>query len=348
MIIIKSIAWLISAAMFIVSSGQLFRDRFRDHRLLVLVTAGIAIVSTYLLVEELWRRYGDEAGPYWHMVEESAGSYWRNFVSGLPSVAPLSAVLPRLEQKSSSFQDCSSCPWMETIEGGTFKMGSPPEEAGREPSEAPLHEVKILNPFAIGRFKVSFEEWDKCVADGGCNGYRPDDDGWGRGGQPVISVSWEDARAYTDWLAKKTSKHYRLPSEAEWEYAARARTWGPFSFKGKISPDKANYRATETYDGSAPGIYRGRTVPVTMFQPNAFGLYQVHGNVWEWMEDCWSGSYASAPTGGAPNEHGDCEKRVIRGGGWADPPEMLRSARRGLGLPGNRNNRRGFRVARDL
>jgi formylglycine-generating enzyme required for sulfatase activity len=346
MILFKVITWLGAALFFVLTSGVWFQAKFRNHRFLVLLAGAVAIISTYFLIEQVWERFGDQIKANWHTGWEWTASGWKKFISDLAPVPEHPP--PGSSPKSVSFRDCKVCPQMVTVEAGSFMMGSSRDEPGHDQTESPVHEVKISKPFVIGRFKVSFDEWDACVAEGGCNGYKPDDAGWGRGTRPVIGVSWEDAHAYTEWLTRKTSKLYRLPSEAEWEYAARAGTTGPFSLEGKISSDKANYLATETYDGSAPGLSRERTVPVTMFKPNAFGLYQVHGNVWEWVEDCWAKTYADTPRNGAPNRHGDCESHVIRSGSWSDPPHMLRSARRGFGLAGSKNNRRGFRVAREL
>lgn len=197
------------------------------------------------------------------------------------------------------FRDFAVAPEMVVIPPGHFLMGSPKNEPERDDDEGPQQRVRIPQAFAMGRFAVTFAEWDACVADGGCNGYKPSDQGWGRGNRPVINVSWHDAKAYVCWLNKKLGARncehgpYRLASEAEWEYAARAGTTGPFSFAGKISADKANYDATYTYNGSKKGRYRAKTVPVDSFQPNGFGLYQMHGNVWEWVEDCYHNNYQS-------------------------------------------------------
>ena len=170
---------------------------------------------------------------------------------------------------------------------------------------------------------------------------------------PVACVSWDDAQSYVRWLSRKTGKHYRLLSEAEWEYAARAGTSGPFHTGSTISTDQANYRGTRTYGAGREGLYRESTVPVMSFPANAFGLHDMHGNVWEWVEDCEHWSYENAPWDGSPwiavNETGgNCHKRVMRGGSWLDWPWALRSAHRVPHRADSRTSVTGFRVARTL
>ncbi len=213
----------------------------------------------------------------------------------------------------------------------------------------PLHQVTISRPFAVGKYEVTFDQWDACVAGGGCNGHRPDDRGWGRGRRPVIDVSWDDAKAYVRWLSGTTRQEYRLLSEAEWEYVARAGTSTPFSTGSTISPDQANYNGRYVYGSGQKGVYRKRTVPVGSFSSNAFGLYDVHGNVLEWMEDCWHDSYHGAPgNGGAWTTGGECDRRVLRGGSFGGFPRYLRSGIRNWFSSVNRYFDVGFRVARTL
>ncbi len=222
---------------------------------------------------------------------------------------------------------------------GSFTMGSPESEPRRSSAEGPQHKVTIPKPFAVGRFAVTFAEWDACVASGGCGGYSPKDEGWGRADRPVINVSWDDAQAYVQWLSKKTGKSYRLHSEAEREYAARAGTKTPFWWGSSISTAQANYDSTYTYEGSARGEYRGKTLPVKSFQENPWGLYQVHGNVWEWVDDCWWGD---------ENTTLKCKERVFSGGAWVSDPVALRAAYRYWSNASNRSSVVGFRVARTL
>ena len=250
------------------------------------------------------------------------------------------------------FKDCATCPEMVVVPAGTFTMGSPADEDGRWTTEGPQHEVTFAAPFAIGVYEVTFAEWDACVADGGCT-YEPWDWGWGGGQRPVMEVTWGQAQAYVDWLAAMTGQPYRLPSEAEWEYAARAGTTTPFHFGATISTDQANYDGTKPpYADGAAGVYREQTLPVGTFPANAFGLHDVHGNVAEWVRDCGSDDnwrYDSAPADGSAVEIAGCRERVIRGGGWWDEAADLRSAYRDLW-----NDEDwyfwdlGFRVARDV
>ena len=186
------------------------------------------------------------------------------------------------------------------------------------------------------------------MTDGGCNGYRPDDQGWGRGKRPVIDVTWEDAQAYAGWLSRKTRKHYRLLSESEWEYAARAGTTTTYAFGATISPQQANFDGSS--DGSGPSeANRQRTLPVGSFPPNAFGLYDMHGNVDQWVEDCWHNEYtAAAPADGSAWLDGECGGRVLRGGSWEDSRSELRSAARTGEFKDKSSYADGIRIARDL
>jgi formylglycine-generating enzyme required for sulfatase activity len=168
---------------------------------------------------------------------------------------------------------------------------------------------------------------------------------------PVINVNWADAQRYVDWLNRRTGmKTYRLLTEAEWEYAARGGTSTPFSFGATITPDQANYNGTYTYGDGAKGVFRNRTMPVASFAPNPFGLYDMAGNVWEWVQDCYAASYADLPRDGSANTTVGCNNRVLRGGSWASYPQHLRSAYRFLINPVARfdNWGVGFRVARTL
>ena len=235
------------------------------------------------------------------------------------------------------FRDCAGCPEMVVVPAGTYMMGSP-EEA----DELPIHRVTIGEPFAVGKYEVTFAEWDACVADGGCYGHRPDDEGWGRGNRPVMDVDWNQAQTYATWLNEKTRKVYRLLSEAEWEYVARAGSETAYSWRNEIGRNRANC------DGCGSRWDGKQTAPVGMFAGNAFGLYDVHGNVMEWVEDCWNETYAGAPANGSAWEQGDCNRRGLRGGSWYFIPRYLRSAYRDWNPSGHRNDSVGFRVTRSL
>ena len=258
---------------------------------------------------------------------------------GIENVAVPSSLDPleNLLVPGSVFRDCESCPEMVVVPAGTFLMGSPTSETGSRQDERPQHTVTIRDPFAVGIYEVTYDEWDACVRDGGCGGYRPYDGGWGRGPRPVIFVNWEDAQRYVEWLARETGHRYRLLSEAEWEYVARAGSTTPFHTGRTISKDQANY-----------GRIRGQTLPVGTFEPNDYGLYDAHGNAREWVQDCWNGSYRGAPADGSAWKRGSCGLRVMRGGSWLDAPGLLRSAIRIWVDPRARNSTVGFRVVRTL
>jgi formylglycine-generating enzyme required for sulfatase activity len=237
--------------------------------------------------------------------------------------------------KTEWFKDHELGPEMVLIPAGKFLMGSSSSEAERDGNEGPQHIVTFAAPFAVGRFAVTFQEWDSCIADGGCNGYTPSDEGWGRGRHPVINVSWEDAKAYVAWLSRKTGKLYRLLSEAEREYVARAGTITAYWWGQEISRAQANYGSWQS-------------VPVDALHPNPWGLYQVHGNVWEWVEDCYFDSYAGAPVDGSPWIAADCYRHVVRGGSFNFQPRHLRSAVHSRGNIDDRLSTVGFRVARTI
>jgi len=203
------------------------------------------------------------------------------------SFTPLLPDRERALRPNESFKECNTCPEMVVVPGGSFTMGSADSEPGRGNDEGPQHRVTLSRQFAVGKYSVTFGEWDSCVADGGCNGYTPSDSGWGRDRRPVINVDWDDAKAYVAWLSKKTGKAYRLLSETEREYVTRAGQPTPFWWGSSILPSQANYNARFTYGTDVVGAYLVRTLPIDSFEPNPWGLFQVHGNVWEWFEDCY-------------------------------------------------------------
>jgi formylglycine-generating enzyme required for sulfatase activity len=242
------------------------------------------------------------------------------------------------------FRDCPNCPEMVVVPPGSFMMGS----ADGDSDERPPHKVTIAKPFAVGKYDVMFVEWDACVATGGCK-HKPEDQGWGRGTRPVINVFWEDAAAYVTWLSRKTGKSYRLPSEAEWEYAARGVTDASavhtsYSWGNDIGKNLANCNGCGSqWDGK-------QTAPEGSFVANAFGLYDMHGNVWQWVQDCWHGSYQGAPTDGSAwtTSCVDGSRRVVRGGSWVNGPQDLRASVRFKFPSVFRIGSFGFRVARTL
>nr|VFK58355.1 MAG: Formylglycine-generating enzyme, required for sulfatase activity, contains SUMF1/FGE domain [Candidatus Kentron sp. TUN] len=230
-------------------------------------------------------------------------------------------------------------PRMQLIPAGEYPMGSPAGEG--EDHEHPQHRVRIAAPFALGRYPVTFAEYDRfCEATGR---KKPKDNSWGRERRPVIHVSWQDAQDYCAWLSRETGHGYRLPSEAEWEYAARAGAQTRYWWGNEIGTNRANCSdCGSQWDGK-------ETSPVGSFPPNPFGLHDTAGNVWEWTADCWHGDYQSAPRYGAiwgGADGGDCALRVVRGGAWSFKPRYIRSAIRGRFNTGKANNSIGFRLAR--
>ena len=272
-------------------------------------------------------------------------------------VKPARRTVPRKAglRPGDRFQDGPDCPEMAVVPAGTFRMGS--LSGGLRGSEGPVHEVRIATPFALGVYAVTFAEWDACVEAGGCGGYSPADKGWGRGRRPVINVNWKDAKAYVAWLSEQTGQRYHLPSESEWEYAARAGTETKYSWGDEIGVGRACCLGCGGEWGG-----RLRTAPVGSFEANAFGLHDMHGNVREWVEDCWHVSYEGAPldgsawVGGGETErvlHGGSwvnitSTRVLRGGSWINATPTLRAAKRDWNTTGNRASVNGFRVARTL
>ncbi len=238
-----------------------------------------------------------------------------------------------------SFRECSrDCPEMIVVPAGAFMMGSPKAAGGAD--EYPQHQVTFDHPFAVAKFELTFGEWDACAAFGDCDPHI-DDSGWGRGRQPVINVTWDDARRYAAWLSRMTGKSYRLLSEAEWEYAARAGTRTAFSWGDKLGKGNANCDGCGSqWDGKQPA-------PVGSFSANAFGLHEMHGNLREWVEDCYQKSYDGAPKDGSAWISSECHYRVVRDGSWGYP-NLPRSASRWRDTPADRSLNTGFRVARTL
>ena len=265
---------------------------------------------------------------------------WR-LVMG-PSVLSAEQEKEKVAKPGSDFKECANvngCPTMIVVPAGKFTMGSPETEEDRSEDEGPQHEVTIAKTFAVGRTDITFAEWDICVAAGACR--KVSHNGWGRGDRPVILVSWEEAKGYVRWLKRMTGKDYRLLSEAEWEYAARAGNQGRWSF----GDDEAQLGDYAWFNRNSDV----KTQPVAKKKPNAFGLYDMHGNVWQWVEDPYHDSYAGAPSDGSVWDQGaDANRRVVRGGSRGNIPRYLRSAVRDGYAALNRYNDLGFRVGRTL
>jgi formylglycine-generating enzyme required for sulfatase activity len=230
---------------------------------------------------------------------------------------------------------------MIVVPAGRFTMGSP--EGQGLANEHPAHEVSIARPFAVAKFALIFDEWDACATHGDC-AQHIGDSGWGRGRRPAINVSWDDAQTYVKWLSRITGKEYRLLSEAEYEFAARAGTETNFPWGDDI---KLDGKAMANCGGCGSQWDRKQTAPVGSFAANAFGLYDMIGNVWEWTEDCWNDSYEGAPANGSAWTS-PCNSRVVRGGSWNLDGVPVRSAIRGGVSSDNRVFNLGFRVARTL
>ena len=262
--------------------------------------------------------------------------------------------LAREREPGRVFRDCPTCPELVVVPAGSYMMGSPSSDGQRKAHEGPVHRVTIAEPFAVGVYEVTFAQWTVCRRDGGCT-HRPKPSDVDRlklsgANQPVVTVSWADAQQYVRWLSRKTGKQYRLLSESEWEYVARAGTTTRYWWGNELGRGRANcYRCGTRWSGK-------RTAPVGSFRKNAFGLYDVHGNADEWVEDCWHSSYVGAPAdGSAWTSGGDCRFRVLRGGSYSGnwlysmPPGHLRSAARIAYSSGTRGTvSYGFRVARNL
>jgi formylglycine-generating enzyme required for sulfatase activity len=349
---------------FIIASRQGVRSAQRVRRgvetsifaLLVAVILGLVAWMNQAYIATQWR--------WWTVTRPFAAAHFQHYVLSDAKERALKpdptksfrecmpkrlAKLPFYIQGMAELgQDEDYCPDMIVVPAGTFTMGGPTRD------EQPLHAIGIPRPFAISKYELTFDEWDACVAGGGCGDREVDASRWGRGQQPVINVTWDDAQRYAFWLSQVTGKIYRLLSEAEYEYAARAGTVTAYPWGNDV---KINGTAMANCDGCG-GKWNGRQpAPIGSFPPNKFGLYDMIGNVWEWTEDCvhdnYEGAFQGPPIDGSAwiegaSEGGGCYARVLRGGSWVSLPTDLRSANR-LGLDTNtRNEMIGFRVARTL
>ena len=311
--------------------------------------------------DEFWFRRGQaahEAGFYDLAIEslvrylENAGQGGEHYLGALEFYD--AAELARGPQPGEVFSDVLNSggrgPEMVVIPAGQFRMGCASGQDCYNDS-LPVHDVMISQAFAISKYEVTFADWDTCVESGGCGGYRPRDHGL-RGTRPVVYVTWNHAQEYVSWLAHETGQGYRLLTEAEWEYVARAGSTALYSWGNEDASSRANCdnggSIASTVTCSDPW---NSTAPVGSFSANAFGMHDMHdmhGNVWEWVEDCWNESYAGAPSDGSAWLSGDCSKRIARGGSFVDPPATLRSSNRWGLDTGFGGGNFGFRVARTL
>ena len=254
-----------------------------------------------------------------------------------PLTEPLVIIPSRkpLEIYRDELKDGTLGPEMVIVPAGSFRMGNIGGKGSAD--ERPVHTVSFAQAFAIGRFTVTFDEYDDYAKANQIE--PPSDSGWGRGKRPVINVSWKDATAYAHWLAVQTGKAYRLPSEAEWEYAAKAGTETAYWWGDNIETNRANC------DGSGSEWSGKQTAPVGSFPANPWGLHDTVGNVWEWVHDPWHGNYEGAPLDGSVWEQGGSGTRVLRGGSWYYRRDRARASYRFYNYPGARNGSLGFRLA---
>jgi formylglycine-generating enzyme required for sulfatase activity len=262
------------------------------------------------------------------------------------TAAPVTAVLPPVpgavpgSAPGTVFRDCPDCPELVMVPAGQFPMGSLYTDNEADPDEQPPHLVRILAPLAFGRTPVTLAQWDVCVGEGWCQPVA--DQGWGRGNRPAINVNWDDVHQFLGWLRFRTGHVYRLPSEAEFEYAARGGTTTRYWWGNTAGINNANCQdCGSEWDNRT-------TAPVASFPPNPFGLYDMLGNVWQWVADCWQDGYRGAPDDGRVRGDDKCDNRVVRGGAWDRKPRSLRAGNRGHLAPAGRTADVGFRVIRDF
>jgi formylglycine-generating enzyme required for sulfatase activity len=273
-----------------------------------------------------------------------------------PNVGLTAAPFPAVGKE---FKDCSDCPIMVMLPQQSFMMGAPETETAKEPFDGPQHKVTISYPIAVGKFEVTYADWDACRIDGGCArvpreacriemGCTPTQQLTSeRHRMPVTDISWFDALEYVKWLSTKTGGTYRLLTEAEWEYAARGGAKTTYPWGEKVKRSNANYGMDKCCGPQIEGDDKWElSSPVGTFKPNGFGIYNVAGNVWEWTQDCWNDTHADAPTDGSAREAGLCHLHVIKGGSWASLPQRLRPAFRQATAAVDRDNFIGFRIAR--
>ena len=324
-----------------IERGRKAQARARHVRALVYVLLVGIIVGligwiNQLYIKEQWT---------WYTID-------RPFVASNIWPCVLTPAAEQALQPKDSFRECAParqdedyCPDMLVVPAGSSMMGSLRTDKDALANEVPQHQVTIVEPFAVSKFELAFDEWDTCVAYGDCP-QGVTDNGLGRGRQPVFNVTWDDAQRYVAWLSKMTGKTYRLLSEAEYEYATRAGTTTIYPWGDEIGKNNAAcISCGSKWDTDKK---QTRPAPVGSFAANRFGLHDMVGNVWEWVEDCYHDNYSGAPANGSAWTGGDCSRRVMRGGSWRDNPVFLRSASRAR-LPSDfRTNILGFRVARTL
>jgi len=330
-----------------VSSDEIFRRAERERRAAArrtrLVQAAFGLLGFAVL-----------AGTVGWMNQDYLRERWRWYTVLRPYMMTefrshvLSPEAERALKAKDSFRECAKdCPAMVVVPAGKFMMGAAIGEKGWDVSDAPKHEVTIGKPLAVSKLEVTFDDWDVCVAYSGCDA-QTDDSGFGRGRRPVINVSWDDAKRYVAWLSRMTGKTYRLLSEAEWEYAARAGTTTAYPWGDEVGNGNANCNGCKRQEWSQPDPLE-QPLPVGSFAANPFGLYDMNGNACEWVEDCAHETYDGAPNNGSVwTADGDCKSHVLRGGSWSMIPDDIRSTFRIWYATDFRAYSPGFRVARTL
>jgi formylglycine-generating enzyme required for sulfatase activity/serine/threonine protein kinase len=281
---------------------------------------------------------------------EAYESYVNAFPKGRNVTRALEVIDDLTLRPGKTFRDCTDCPSMVVVPAGSFWQGSEEDAPLALKMETPKRMVTIAEPFAVSIFEVTMEQWDQCISDGACS-TRPPDNGWGRGSRPVIMVSWNDAQEFVSWLSNKTGQSYSLPSESQWEYVARAgeeSDWlGSSPARvcefGNIAGGESGFRWQHEECSDQAAI---ETLPVGSFKPNAFGVYDVVGNVAEWTLDCMNLSYLDAPGDGSAWGRGICSSRMTRGGSWFTGSREVRLPARFNLKNGDRNDFTGFRVVR--
>jgi formylglycine-generating enzyme required for sulfatase activity len=281
---------------------------------------------------------------------------YRAYIDAFPQGDHVASALAAMDdlvmRPGRRFRDCPECPEMIVVPAGSFVQGSSDASVEGLAMERPSRTVNIPEPIAVGIFEVTLEQWDACYEDGACS-RRPDDNGWGRRDRPAIMVSWGDTQEYLQWLSDRTGKAYRLPSESEWEYIARAGEEGDWLGGDRSSLcDFGNIAGEESgfdwrHKACADAITAG-TAPVGSFSPNAFGLYDVIGNVAEWTADCMNLSYLDAPVDGSAWGRGLCSSHMTRGGSWLTGSKDVRLPSRFNLKNGDLNDFTGFRVVRRI
>jgi formylglycine-generating enzyme required for sulfatase activity len=319
---------------FIALSRKTARRRSLRMRVLVgglaLPIALVALVVVFIVAKVVWREF----------------EVVRPFMQATMMPHVLTATAEATLKPGDVFRECAVdagtdyCPPMVVVPAGSFMMGSTTPNLPNQSAALPQHKVSIAAPFAVSKYELTFGEWDTCVNYGDCGSV--DDAGYGRARQPVINISWVGAQRYVAWLSKVTGKPYRLLSEAEYEYATRAGTQTLYPWGDELGKNNANCKdCGSPWDG-------GQTAPVGSFAANGFGLYDMVGNVFEWVGDCWHDNFDGAPADGSAWVTGDCSKRVIRAGSWYYPSALVQSFFRYWVKLDASSTGTGFRVARAL